>query len=150
MARFLPGQSGNPGGRPKGRGQASRLAREHTPSAIFALVRLSCDLQASHKLQFDAARELLHQGFGSPAASAEESGLTGGGVGRFAGLRTRIEELLTTLDRQHAHYRRLLLMELAELERQEGTTTTKPQAGEDLEELERLEQLEEPEHWQDP
>ena len=34
MSKFKPGQSGNPGGRPKGFAEVRELAREHTVAAI--------------------------------------------------------------------------------------------------------------------
>jgi hypothetical protein len=36
---FKPGQSGNPGGRPKGWAEVNALARQHTAAAIEALVK---------------------------------------------------------------------------------------------------------------
>jgi hypothetical protein len=38
VSKFQPGQSGNPGGRPKTIGAVRDLAREHSPAAIEALV----------------------------------------------------------------------------------------------------------------
>ncbi len=123
MARFLHGQSGNPGGRPKNQGKAAQLAREHAAHAIFALVRISCDMQATRKMQLDAARELLRQGFGRTSRTRqEESGYPGGGIGRFPDLRSQIEDLVEQLDRRHAQYRQVLLLELSQLEQQEGLT----------------------------
>ena len=59
---FQKGQSGNPSGRPK----VSDLAKEHTRSAIDALVSVLNDeaSQASAKVQ--AATALLDRGWGRP------------------------------------------------------------------------------------
>jgi hypothetical protein len=61
---FQPGQSGNPGGRPKG---IEALAREHTPAAIAALV----DALRSPKERVGAAVALLDRGWGKPTVTVE-------------------------------------------------------------------------------
>ncbi len=122
MARFLRGQSGNPGGRPKGYAAAQKLAREHAAHAVFALARLCCDMRAPAKLQLEAARELLNRGFGRFPIQ-EGSGSTGGGTGRFPGLRSKVQDLIFELDAEHARYRRILTLELDQLELEEGSTT---------------------------
>ena len=40
MSKFKPGQSGNPGGRPKGFAEVRELARHHTVAAIEKLVSI--------------------------------------------------------------------------------------------------------------
>jgi hypothetical protein len=40
MTKFAAGKSGNPGGRPKGAGEAQALARKHTSAAIKRLVEI--------------------------------------------------------------------------------------------------------------
>lgn len=64
MPRFQPGQSGNPGGRPKGCGNAAKVARSYTYMAVFALARVACDTQATPGLQRRAALDLLRIGYG--------------------------------------------------------------------------------------
>jgi hypothetical protein len=44
MSKFKPGQSGNPGGRPKGFAEVRELAREHTVAAIGKLVSIPSGL----------------------------------------------------------------------------------------------------------
>jgi len=59
--RWAPGQSGNPGGRPKG---IEQLAREHTPAAIERLVLALSD--ADSRVAVTAAGMLLDRGWGKP------------------------------------------------------------------------------------
>ena len=72
LVPFKPGQSGNPGGRPKGIGT---IAREHTDRAIAILVEALEDENSRVRIQ--AARELLDRGWGKPVAMVLE---TRGGV----------------------------------------------------------------------
>lgn len=68
---FQPGQSGNPGGRPKGAGEVKATAREYTQESIERLVHWmrSEDARAS----VPAANALLDRGWGKPAQA-----ITGG------------------------------------------------------------------------
>lgn len=58
---FQPGQSGNPGGRPKG---IAAKAREHGDKALDVLVNALDDDDA--KTRIVAAREILDRGYGKP------------------------------------------------------------------------------------
>ena len=55
MAQFQPGQSGNPGGRPKGEAKVRAAAREHTDTALGVLVSAMAD------------EVILDRGWGKPA-----------------------------------------------------------------------------------
>lgn len=62
---FKPGQSGNPGGRPKENAEVKALAREHTETAIQTLVHY-CKQRKDAGAAVRAAQELLNRGWGKP------------------------------------------------------------------------------------
>jgi len=62
---FRPGQSGNPGGRPRVVGELRELARAHAPEAIEELARLAMKAR-SESARVAAIRELLDRGYGKP------------------------------------------------------------------------------------
>ncbi len=62
---FQPGQSGNPGGRPKDNAVVRDLAREHTLGAIKALADALED--ENSRVRVTAAEALLDRGWGKPA-----------------------------------------------------------------------------------
>jgi hypothetical protein len=64
---FKPGQSGNPGGRPKGWAEVNALARQHTAAAIEALVKSLDD----RRTRVQAAQALLDRGWGKPMQAVE-------------------------------------------------------------------------------
>jgi hypothetical protein len=69
---FKPGQSGNPGGRPRGEREVIDLARESSPRAIGRLVELisSEDARAS----IAACNAILDRAFGKPTARLAGAG----------------------------------------------------------------------------
>jgi hypothetical protein len=70
--KWKPGQSGNPGGRPKEEREVLELARQHSPEAIRKLVEwMRSD---SSKASIMACQALLDRAFGKPAQAVAVSG----------------------------------------------------------------------------
>jgi hypothetical protein len=66
----VPGQSGNPGGRPKDALGVQRLALERCPEAIEKLVKLMREAK-SERAQAAAAGAILDRGCGRPTQPIE-------------------------------------------------------------------------------
>jgi hypothetical protein len=62
---FKPGQSGNPSGRPKVVAEIRDLARQHTGTALNALVKIAT-AGKSESARVSAATALLDRGYGKP------------------------------------------------------------------------------------
>lgn len=65
---FKPGQSGNPGGRPKIIGHIRDLARQYTELAINTLADTLTDKKAPYAAKIAAAQALLDRGWGKATA----------------------------------------------------------------------------------
>ena len=61
---FAPGQSGNPGGRPKENAEVKALARSHGKAALEKIVALMSS--ADERIALAASQTLLDRGFGKP------------------------------------------------------------------------------------
>src|SRR5277367_6009221 len=67
---YQPGQSGNPGGRPKGLAEVRDLARAHTALSIGTLAEIAAH-GSSEAARIASAIALLDRGWGRPAMSVE-------------------------------------------------------------------------------
>jgi hypothetical protein len=71
MSKFKPGQSGNPGGRPRVIAEIQSLARQHTADAIETLATIMKDGRASAPARVSAAMALLDRGYGKPVQTID-------------------------------------------------------------------------------
>lgn len=69
--QFKPGQSGNPGGRPKVAGEVVALARQHTQEAIDTLVSLMRNRKAPAQTRAYACTAIIDRGYGKPSQSMD-------------------------------------------------------------------------------
>jgi Family of unknown function (DUF5681) len=74
MAKFLPGQSGNPGGRPKALVEVLELARKNASAALETIVSIMTNADAPHAVRLAAANSLLDRALGRPAQALHHSG----------------------------------------------------------------------------
>ena len=70
---WKPGQSGNPGGRPKEVAEVKALARQHCEEAIQTLVTLMQSAKVE-RTRLAAASELLDRGYGRPTVALDLGG----------------------------------------------------------------------------
>lgn len=71
------GQSGNPGGRPKGLKEVQEAAREHTEAAIKTLVDIAKDPEKGASARVAAAEAILDRGWGKAQQKIEVEGMSG-------------------------------------------------------------------------
>ncbi len=71
---WQPGQSGNPGGRPKVNPELRRAAQEHSVEALDVLVEVMRTGRPGERLQ--AAREILDRAYGKPSQAVEVTDAT--------------------------------------------------------------------------
>lgn len=71
---FQPGQSGNPGGRPKLDGRVRDLARAQTENAIATLVRIMENGKAPAAARVSAANVILERGWGKAVQPVDGDG----------------------------------------------------------------------------
>ncbi|MBA9067177.1 hypothetical protein FHR71_000907 [Methylobacterium sp. RAS18] len=70
---FQPGQSGNPGGRPKASARVRDAAREHTEAALAVLVQIA-KAGESEAARVAAANAILDRGYGKPTQPVDGDG----------------------------------------------------------------------------
>jgi len=68
---FMPGQSGNPGGRPKVVAEVRALARQHTAEVITTLLAIMRNPEHDPRARVAAAKEILDRGYGRPSQPIE-------------------------------------------------------------------------------
>jgi hypothetical protein len=115
---FQPGQSGNPGGRPRVIAELRELARAHAPEAVAELARLAKDAK-SETARIAAIKELLDRAYGNPtqfvATENDEPALND------LNLEELRAEILSDLERVFPEYRLVPAKQLDMITRPEET-----------------------------
>ena len=78
MAKFVRGQSGNPGGRPKMDPELRALARAHSAAAMETLASLMSAAETPPTARINAAIAILDRAHGKPSNAVDEQPLTEG------------------------------------------------------------------------
>lgn len=71
---FAPGQSGNPGGRPKGSARIRELIAERGEELVNGLFEIAMDTEADPKARIMATKELLDRGYGKATQPVDGDG----------------------------------------------------------------------------
>ncbi len=97
--RWKKGESGNPGGMPKGMGEVKKLARQYTADAIKCLVDIMSDNDKPSASRVSAATALLDRGYGRPVQQLEV-----GKPGDFSDMQEHeIDAFISKASRELAH-----------------------------------------------
>lgn len=75
MAKFVKGQSGNPGGRPKVVTAIKELAQQHGESAFQRIIGLMAS--DDERVALAASQEVLNRAYGKPVQATELTGKDG-------------------------------------------------------------------------
>lgn len=103
-----PGETRNPGGRPKRQTHIVALAREYTESAILTLVYIMTRSRASDAEKRSCAIELLNRGWGATPRSLAIFGDLGGGMsgalpaatpGQYLSMDSKVNILMAVAER---------------------------------------------------
>jgi len=95
--RFLPGKSGNPGGRPRVVGHVRDMAQRHAEDAIEVLAEIMGDTNAPASARIAASVALLDRGFGRPVDQRAMVLLTQDGDDLRAVTEMPLEQLMAQL-----------------------------------------------------
>lgn len=71
MSKFIKGQSGNPGGRPREIGDLRIMARERTEEALATLAAVMLDKHAPPSARVAASTAILDRAYGRPTTIIE-------------------------------------------------------------------------------
>ena len=71
---FQPGQSGNPGGRPKGVAQIRELVQAKGDDLVGKLMEMALGANTEDRVRLEAIKALLDRGYGRPAQPVDGDG----------------------------------------------------------------------------